>query len=262
MARPQGINSSKYPMPEEPLLAKRKFYQFSNFSSSISVFSSRHLGNMSLCYSDTSNSIDNRRDFLRESGLDYRDLVCAKQVHASAVLYAKEEDKGKGALAYDSSISDTDAFITDKRNLPLAIFTADCLSIFLYDLKTPAIGLAHAGWRSTKENIAAKTVNLMREKFSSRLQDLCVGFGPCIRSCCYEVGQDFRELFPGAVTNRGGRHYLDLVGINKKQILDSGVKEENIFDSHACTSCQNKEFFSFRKEGKKSGRIMSVIMLK
>lgn len=225
-------------------------------------FSTRKAGNMSLCYGDTRHSLENRRDFLKGLGIDCRDLVCAKQAHGSNVAYIQEFHKGKGAVAFENSLPDTDGFITDKQNLPLAIFTADCLSIFLYDYKAAAIGLVHAGWRSAKENIAGKTASLMQEKFNTRPQDLYIGFGSAIRSCCYEVAREFSSFFPDGLTERNNHYYLDLVEVNKKQILASGAKEENIFDSGLCTSCRNEEFFSYRKEGSATGRMMSVIMLK
>ncbi len=228
----------------------------------ICAFSNRRLQNMSLSYGDTANSLENRKLFLGQLGLELGDLVCAKQVHASRVKYAAEEDRGRGALSFESSIEDTDAFITDKRNLPLAVFTADCLSIFLYDSKTPAVGLIHAGWRSTKENIAAKTIKSMREKFNTAAQDIYASFGPCIRNCCYEVGSDFKEIFLSGVTQRGNRLFLDLIAINRQQLLSSGVKEQNLSDSEICTSCHNEEFFSYRREGKGCGRIMSVMMIR
>lgn len=227
----------------------------------ICATSSRHQGNMSLVYGDTKGALKNREYFLQGLGINYQDLVCARQVHGSCARYVRDEDKGRG-VSYGTAVADTDALVTDKKNLALAVFTADCLSIFLYDAKTPAIGLIHAGWQSTKENIAAKTLRLMQREFHTRLEDLSVGFGPAIRSCCYEVGGDFADFFPDGLTTRNNRYYLDLVGINKKQILASGAQEVNIFDSCHCTSCQNKDFFSYRKEGKNCGRMMSVIMLK
>lgn len=241
-----------------------KFYQFfgSAGENLISAFSSRHYSNLSLYYGDTLNSLDNRKNFLGALGLSYLDLVCAKQVHSSRISCVKEEDRGRGSLSYDTSVPETDAFITDKKNLPLAIFTADCLSVLIYDYKTPAIGLVHAGWRSTKENITLKAIRLMQEKFNSHPDALYVGLGPSIRSCCYEVGEDLKQLFTCGVTRKDGRYYLDLTDINKKQVLDSGVKEDNIVDSGICTSCRNEEFFSYRKEGKSCGRLMSVAMLK
>lgn len=251
-------------MPEQTILKNKAYYLFEGFLhlNLICAFSMRSCGNMSLFYGDTKGSLENRKNFLRDLGIDYRNLVCAKQVHGNAVKYVQEIDKGKGALSYDTAIDDTDAFITDKTNLPLAIFTADCLSIFLYDPATPAIGLIHAGWRSTKDNIVVKTVQLMQEKFSSRSQDLYIGFGSAIRNCCYEVDREISGLFPCGLIERDGRLYLDLIQINKIQLLDLGVKEINIFDSKICTYCQNKEFFSYRKEGNACGRLMSVMMLK
>lgn len=228
----------------------------------IAAFSNRADGNMSLCYGDTSSALDNRKNFLTPQGINYRNLVCAKQTHSANVRYVTEIDKGKGALSYDDSIADTDAFITDKRNLPLAIFTADCLSVFLHDAKTPAIGMVHAGWRSTKANISALAVQLMQKLFHTDILSLQVSFGPAIRGCCYQVGDDFNDFSRSDLIERNGEYYLDLSAINKKQLVSSGVKKENIFDPEICTVCSNKNFFSFRKEEKAAGRMISVIMLK
>lgn len=251
-------------MPEQTLLKNKGYYVFENFPdlNLICAFSLRTLGNMSLFYGDTKNALNNRKNFLGCLGIGYKDLVCARQVHGSSIKYVQEIDKGKGALTYDTAVADTDAFITGQKNLPLAIFTADCLSIFLYDTQNNSIGLIHAGWRSTQEKIVAKTIQLMQEKFNTQAKDLYVGFGPSIRSCCYEVGEDFKQLFSGELIQRNGRYYLDLVAINKTQLLGLGIKDKNIFDSGICTSCKNKELFSYRKEGKSCGRMMSVAMLK
>ncbi len=217
---------------------------------------------MSFYYGDTKGALDNRKHFLAKLGIDFQNLVSAGQIHGSAIKYVLKEDKGRGALSYDTSIPDTDSLITDKRNLPLAVFTADCLPIFLYDSKTPAIGLVHAGWRSTQENIIARTVELMKEKFNTPTAGLIVGFGPAIRKCCYEVEKKFIDFFSFGLVEKNKRYYLDLAEINKKQLLDLGVEPLNIFDSGVCTSCQNENFFSYRKEGKNCGRMMSVLMLK
>jgi hypothetical protein len=252
-------------MPEFNLLKPKEYCPFANLVDSNKVlcaYSSRYFKNMSLSYGDTKDSLYNRNNFLTSVGIDYRDLVCAKQVHGDNIRHIKEEDRGSGALSYDTAIPDTDAFLTDRKNVPLAVFTADCLSLFLYDALQPAIGLIHAGWRSTQKNITAKAIKLMQELFATNPASLYVGFGPAIRSCCYEVGLDTGNLFPQDIINRNNRYYLDLVKANKKQALDSGVKEANIFDPEICTSCRNDEFFSYRKEGKDCGRIMSVIMLK
>lgn len=244
-------------------LINRKYHTLWDFPGVVCAFSSRICGNMSLFYGNTGNALENRKGFLKELNIDYHSLVCAKQVHASTVRYVRQPDKGKGALSYEDSIPSTDALITDEKNVPLSIFTADCLSIFLYDAKNHCIGLAHAGWRSSRETIAARTVKLMQEEFNTATGDLYAGFGPAIRSCCYEVGEELAGSFTsGCVIKRGRQNYLDLVEINKRQLLAEGVRDKNIFDSKICTACRNAEFFSYRKEGAGCGRIMSVMMLK
>jgi len=94
----------------------------------------------------------------------------------------------------------------------------------------PAIALIHAGWRSSKDEITSKTIKQMQDRFNILPGDLYADFGPAIRNCCYEVGQDFRDIFSYGLIKREGRYYLDLSAVNRKQLLDSGVKKENIFD--------------------------------
>jgi hypothetical protein len=217
---------------------------------------------MSLAYGDTLDSLKNREIFLSGLGIDYRQLVCARQVHGVGVRYAGESDKGKGALSYATALADTDALVTDKKNLALAVFTADCLSVFLYDPRRLAVGIVHAGWQSTKGNIVREAIRVMQDKFDTRSRDLLAGFGPAIRECCYEVGAEFRGYFPGGIIERKGRNYLDLAGVNKGELLDAGVAGKNISDCKICTSCRNDKYFSYRIEAGKAGRMMSVIMLR
>lgn len=217
---------------------------------------------MSLFYGNTEGALVNREFFLKASGIDPHNLVCARQVHASTVKYVTERDRGRGAIDYASALADTDGMITDKPKVPLAIFSADCLSVFIYDPKKRLIGLIHAGWRSSRENILGKTIQIIRDRFSSKPQDLLIGFGPAIRPCCYEVKEEFMNYFGADCIAREGRYYLDLVGVNIRQGLDLGVKNESFFDSGACTYCRNDEFFSYRKEGESCGRLISVMMMR
>jgi hypothetical protein len=249
--------------PQSPLKNK-EYYLFEGLPQAelTCVFSSRSAGNMSLVYGDTHDALANRKVFLNNFSIDYSSLVSAKQVHGSNISYARAGYIGKGALSYADAIIDTDALITDIKNLPLAIFTADCLSLFLYDPKRPAVGLIHAGWQGTRGNIAAKTLKLMQKEFNTDAKDVSVGFGPAIRACCYAVKEEFRKFFPEDLTQRDGHYYFDLASVNKKQLLSLGVKEKNIFDAKICTSCQNADFFSCRKEGSSCGRMISVMMLK
>ena len=216
---------------------------------------------MSLCFGDTRDSLENRGKFLTSLGIDYRNLITAKQVHGKNVEYVGQENIGNGALDYESSVMDTDGFITDQPGVPLAILTADCLSVFIYDPGKPAIAILHAGWRSTEQNISQEGVRAMQNKFDSQPKDLLVGFGPSIRSCCFQVEDDFKSNFAFGLLKRDNRVFMDIALINQRQLVDCGVREENIFDPAFCTFSDD-DFFSFRKEAQAAGRLISVMMLK
>lgn len=225
------------------------------------AFSRRQDGNMSLSFGNTADSLVNRKEFLLQVDINYNDLICAKQVHGVNIEYVLGKDKSSGALDYASSIEDADGLITDQPNVPIAILTADCLSIFIYDPKRHAIAILHAGWRSTEQNISSVGVSHLQDRFGSRMEDLQVGFGPSMRACCFEVEQDFKSKFPFGLIKREGRVFMDMALINRRQLLDCGVKNENIFDPQICTFSDD-DLFSFRKEGQAAGRLISVAMLR
>jgi YfiH family protein len=120
--------------------------------------------------------------------------------------------------------------------------------------------VAHAGWRGTYKSIAAKTVQKMQEIYASRIPDLKIVLGPSIRECCYLIGEEFRDYFPSYVRDREGHLYADMISANRDQLLHAGVQQENILDSGICTCC-NKDYFSFRRDGEKAGRMISLMML-
>ena len=111
-------------------------------------------------------------------------------------------------------------------------------------------------------SIAVKTACLMQSAFAAEPKDMLAGFGPSIRSCCYEVEAQFNDFFPGQVAHREGKYFSIWPRPNKGQLLRLGIQEKNIADCGICTSCRSLEFFSFRKESISCGRMLSVIMLK
>ncbi len=194
--------------------------------------------------------------------MNYKELILPQQVHGSRIRYVNKKYKGKGSLDYKTAISKTDGLITQEKNLPIGVLTADCLSIFIHDNKTGTIGILHAGWKGTYKEIAKKAVALFIKKFKASAKDLNVFFGPLIRSCCYEVGGEFKKYFPKELLKKkNNKFYFDLVKANKKQLMDSGVKAGNIFDCKICSCCDDN-LFSYRREGKKTGRMISLIVLK
>ena len=203
---------------------------------------------------DSPLTVDQRAYLNKYSGLDIPQVFWRKQIHGDDVLIAE------GTPGAAQGRPDADAYITDEKYLPIAIRTADCVPVFIFDPQKKAIGLSHAGWKGTYKSIIAKTVQRMQDKYASRCYDCKIVLGPSIRECCYQVGEEFRDYFPLHVKERAGHLYLDTIGANRDQLLRLGIRQENIFDSGICTCC-DKNCFSFRRDGLKAGRMISLMML-
>jgi YfiH family protein len=179
-------------------------------------------------------------------------LASAKQVHSSRCLYA----------ATAGRIGEADALITDQPGLLLAVRTADCLPIFVADPEHRAVAAIHAGWRGIVAGILAEVLGRMAERFGSRPDALLVALGPAIGACCYEVGPEvaarFRELFPER-EDLNGRARLDLAEAARRQLLEAGVRQEQLALAGLCTRCLADEFYSWRRDGPRTGRMLSVI---
>ena len=210
---------------------------------------------------DSPLTVDQRAYLQKFCGIDIPQVFWRKQVHGADILEAHKFSVIPAKAGIHTYCSDADAFITHEKNLPIAIRTADCVPVFIFDPRHHVIGLAHAGWKGTHKSIAASTVQRMQEKYTSHPSDLKIVLGPSIRECCYQVGEEFRNYFPLHVKEQGGHLYLDVIAANRDQLLQAGVPKENIIDCGVCTCC-DKNYFSFRRDGAKAGRMISVMMLK
>jgi YfiH family protein len=155
-----------------------------------------------------------------------------------------------------------DALVTDDLNRRIGVRTADCVPILLLDTVKRAVAAVHAGWRGTAAGIVARAIEKMHLDFGTRPADIRAALGPCIRECCYQVGPEvasqFSPLFPEwpPVT---GQQNLDLVEANRRHLSSAGVPAGQVFDSGLCTSCLAEHFFSYRREPRNPGRMISAI---
>lgn len=206
---------------------------------------------------EPSSVIHNRALIARGFGLKTDQFFFLRQVHGNQVVLAN----GKSAAAPGA-----DAAITDGRHIALAVKTADCVPILLCDPQRPAIGIVHAGWRGTALNIAGATVAEMEKHFGTERENLLAAVGPAIRGCCYEVDDKVLSALTPWVDTRlkkkGEKFYIDLPRINLKQLIASGLKEENIAVINYCTACEAALFFSHRRDQGLTGRQLSFIMIK
>lgn len=214
--------------------------------------------------------LENRRRFCRMAGAEPERTATCQQVHGDRIARITAGEAGAGFDDYAGAIPDTDALITNEPGVPLMLFFADCTPILLADPVKKAVGLAHGGWKGTVKSIAAKTVAAMVKEFGSNPAHMLAAIGPSIGSCCYQVGESvasqFREAFPEfaeeiLATGQDGIH-LDLQLCNTRQLEKAGLRAENIANAQTCTACNHKQFFSYRADNGKTGRIAAIIGVK
>lgn len=158
-----------------------------------------------------------------------------------------------------------DAVITDRKNLFIGIKTADCLPILIFDTRNRVIGAVHAGWRGTAKGILKKTINKMKEIYGCDSKNLLIAFGPYIKGCCYEVGDEVIEEIKKEIPEQeyifriNGRKHIDIGVANFIQAISVGVKKENIWISKDCTYCKHNEYASYRFHSKKAERQYGII---
>ncbi|UCD58015.1 MAG: peptidoglycan editing factor PgeF [Candidatus Hydrogenedentota bacterium] len=272
------------------------------FDGIVAAFTTRHPGRSSPPFGSLNTGLhtgddpvrvaENRRIIFDALGLNPNWFTAGKQVHGDHVCRVTARERGRGAVSYEDAMPATDALITNTAGIPIGVFTADCVPIFLYDPGQVAVGIAHAGWRSTALSVACKAVRKMCEEFGSNPGDMWAAFGPSIGPCCYEVARDVYDAFNTGTeslfleeaertkrsgeSRRGalspdlslfrktgeGKWHLDLWLANRRQLVDCGLGEERIIVTGVCSACNSDEYFSARKLGPRTGRTLSVIAIK
>ena len=196
-------------------------------------------------------------------GLTSQAVITIEQVHGASVILLEKPLKDSSYYRLMAG----DAIVTALFSVPIAIRSADCLPILLYDERVFTIGAIHAGWRSTLEEVSIKTVETMKREFHSAPEDIKAAFGPSIGPCCYYVEPFMLKRFDKAGLSvnsfiiSDNSTQLDLVRANTDQLLEAGLKIENISAKPPCTHCNTDLYYSFRAEGKKAGRQFSIIMM-
>ena len=179
-------------------------------------------------------------------------LLLLRQVHGARVQAAPWEGR-----------PEADAATADRAGLLIGIETADCLPVLLVDPRRGAVAAAHAGWRGTAAGVAHAAAHALIDA-GSRRRDLIAALGPAIGPCCYEVGEELREVFgsPAAAffsPGTRGRPHLDLRGLNRAQLLAVGLDPSRVLSLDHCTRCRADLYPSFRRDGPGSGRMLSFV---
>lgn len=191
--------------------------------------------------------------------IDKDNIYKGKQDHTDNILIIDDNNKDKYKFS-NLSKECYDGYIVGTQNINTLVTTADCNPLIIYDPILNIYSNVHSGWKGTLKKISLKAVKIMHEKFGSNYEDLIVCIGPSIRKCCFtsmeeEFKNKFTAVFPDEKEyisfDKEGRYHFDLIHVIKKDLIDSGVKKENIVVCDICTCCNEEDFYSFRKATKR-----------
>ena len=184
-----------------------------------------------------------------------------KQVHGTNVVDAAQIAQGV--------VPEADASFTTTPGVVLVVMTADCLPLFLADRQGRGVAAIHAGWRSLAAGIIQKTAVALREAIGDAQAEFAAWLGPRIGAEDFEVGADVLDAMKANLPNaeqhfralEGGKYLADLAGLAKDALLAANVPALNVYDCGLSTYADPKRFYSFRRDGERTGRHAALIWL-
>lgn len=183
------------------------------------------------------------------------------QVHgADAVVLEGGEDRDQ--VVHQQG----DVTVSARPGVGCGVRSADCATVLIADRRSGAVAAVHSGWRGTVAGVAGAGVARLRALSSD--VDLVAAIGPHIEPCCFEVGREVAEQIANAsdaedvTVDRGAERnpHVDLRAVIRAQLRAAGLADEAIDDVWGCTMCDRKRFFSYRRDGKVGGRLLSCIV--
>ncbi len=231
-----------------------------------------HSFNLSQYSGDNPSNVAHNRNLLC-SALDIPpdNLFIPCQIHEDKVAIINSSFLSLPGKQQENELNGIDALLTNEPDIAIAVATADCVPLLLYSPDVKVIAAVHAGWRGTVRQIAAKTIRLMKEKFNCDVKLMKAGIGPSIGIEAFEVGDNVIEAFRVAGTDISNAYkynhatrkmHIDLWTLNYNQLIEVGVEPDHIEISGICTYTHCDDFFSARRLGIHSGRMLSGIMIK
>lgn len=197
------------------------------------------------------------------------------KLKSAATLWPRQTHGKKVGIVNQHNINEdfeaTDALITSMRGVFIGVKTADCVPVLLYDAHTETIAAVHSGWRGTVQNIVAETLQAMHDEFGTQASNVWAAIGPCIGTSNYEVGAEvfaqFQNLFSPKQLNElteplhHGKALLNLKKAIEFQLRDWGLPASQIDCMEACTFNAADRFYSARRDGAATGRMINGLML-
>jgi YfiH family protein len=205
-------------------------------------------------------AVERRKAVCAHLGISFDRLTAPEQVHGAEVLAIDPSEIGAGRNGRADAVGFVDGLMTDRADVGVAILSADCPVVLVYDEMTRAIGAVHASWRGTVAGIARHLVQSMVKQYGCDPGQMVAGICPSAGPCCYEIGPEVARIVAHRFDRperylpvRNGQTMLDLWQANFDQLTEQGLRPEKIERADLCTICDDR-FFSHRREGKTTGR--------
>ena len=192
-----------------------------------------------------------------------KDIFLIHQVHSNKFIFINKYTK-----FYNKRIK-ADAIITDQEKLPIAVLTADCVPILLFDNNKKMIAAIHAGWKGAYKGIINKVINFML-KNGCKKNHITAAIGPCIKQNNYNVKNDFKKKFIKKnkknkifFKNKRNTIFFDLSNFVKSQLKSNKITKIDMINID--TFDKKNNFFSARRSKSLNhddyGRNISIIMI-
>ncbi len=203
---------------------------------------------------------ENRKLIIRKMGM--KPLVFLNQVHKDTIKVLKKEDNDLSQIFEPGKeVYTADAIITDMKGVVLVIQVADCQSVMLYDPENQVISNIHSGWRGSVLNIIGQCLDKMVSEFGCRPENILAGISPSLGPCCSEF-KNYQDEIPERLWKykKEDKDFFDFWAMSRDQLMEKGIKMENIRNMETCTKCNTDKFYSYRGE-KTTGRFACVISM-
>jgi hypothetical protein len=210
--------------------------------------------------------VQNYRTLCKELHITLDRLVGVRQVHGGKVEKLDPDVEADAQGDEYPLMAGCDGLCTDLSNRFLVIRAADCFPIIFADAKCHAIGIVHAGWRGTLANVVPHAIEKLNSLFGSDAADLQMAVGPGISMKAFEVSLGIAGLFEQNVRahtselrQNDSSAFVDLAAINIRLAREMGIRTENIWNANMCTYYDAARFYSYRRDGKHTGRQIAVV---
>ena len=210
---------------------------------------------------DNSNVKKNLLIISRVLNFKLENVISLNQVHGDDIyIYSKSKDDN------GFFVQDGDAIVTNKKFPVLLTYYADCVPLFFFDPINQIVALAHAGRRGTFLQIGLKTLQRLKDIYGTCIKNCFVGIGPSICGDCYQVNKkiinNFTREFSFAdkiIFRKEEDYFLDPGLCNYYMMKKAGVQEKRLIYCDICTYENPELFYSYRRDGEKTGRMIALI---